>query len=430
MTTTTKASLTVTAGHLRPALTALAKVVKKNAALPVLQCVKVETVNRKTFRLTGTDLDSFFSIDVPAEISAKTEPFLVPLTRLQEQIRGAKAADPVRIPPGKAPPLSEFPVTPKFRASPIELEPQAVESLLKAFACASTDESRYVLQGACLDVSGKNGHHIIATDGRHLFVGNSVKFPRLKDPVILPALKVFDSNIVRLDSDPWTLRIASGNGKAGSQTFRVDGSNWNVTGRLIDGNFPNYRQVIPPDRNFKTRVTLPETALEPLVKAIRQMPGRKAANRPVGLRIDADSIGIVAREEDALTYEEIRVPLAGMKGEKTTVFLNRDYLVKALSFGLNRIEIIDEKSPVRCAGETEFMIIMPVRQPGEIRVEHSSDLSVAPAKAGRSSPPRKKPTPKPSRNPAPSAARKRQPPQDKPSNKKGVHPMKNVTIQD
>ena len=60
-----------------------------------------------------------------------------------------------------------------------------------------------------------------------------------------------------------------------------------------------------------------------------------------------------------MPYEELLVPLADKKGPDVTLFLNRDYLVKALSFDMTRIDIIDETSPVRCAGKTEFMIIMP-----------------------------------------------------------------------
>ena len=120
--------------------------------------------------------------------------------------------------------------------------------------------------------------------------------------------------------------------------------------------------------------------LEPLAKAIRQIPGGKTNNRPIGLRIDSGSFGVIAREGDEANYEELRIPMAEIKGKPITVFLNRDYLVKALSFGMNRIELIDGMSPVRCASKTEFMIIMPVRQTGEVRVGHSSALTSAPMK--------------------------------------------------
>ena len=138
----------VTAGDMRPALTALGRVVKKKAALPVLSFVKVEPVGRTRLRLTGTDADTFFTAEVSAEVPLEAEPYLVPLVGLQDRVRGAKASDPVPLRPGKAPPVREFPDSPSFQARAIELEPRAVSSLLKAMACASTERRSTERQGA------------------------------------------------------------------------------------------------------------------------------------------------------------------------------------------------------------------------------------------------------------------------------------------
>lgn len=361
----------ITAGDLRPALTALGRVVKKKAALPVLSFVKVEPMGRTQVRLTGTDGDTFFTVEVQADMPAQAKAFLVSLTGLQDRIKGARADDPVPLRTGKAPPLEEFPESPSFRGQAIELESRATSSLLKAMACASTDPTRHVLRGACLDVGGSNGHHLVGTDGRHLYAGNSVQFSKLEESVIVPALRVLDSALVRSHPDSWSLRI--GPKKSGTETrsFRLERPDWQLTGQLVEGNFPNYRQVIPPEEKFQVRVTLPDSVLKPLAKAIRQLPGNRIHNRPVGVRIGKGSLALLAREEENSGYEELVVPLADQAGGEVTVFLNRDYLVKALSFGMNQIEIIDDSSPVRCRGESEFLIIMPIRQVGDLKVEHS-----------------------------------------------------------
>lgn len=360
-----------TAGDLRPALAALSRMVKKKAALPVLSFVKVEPVGRTRLRLTGTDADTFFTAEVPAEIPLEAKPYLVPLVGLQDRVRGAKATDSVPLRPGKAPPVQEFPERPSFRARAIELEPRAVSSLLKAMACASTDATRQVLQGVCLDVGGKGGHHIVGTDGRHLYAGNSVRFAHLKDSIVVPAFRVLDSGFVRSNPGPWSLRLGLEKAGADTRAFHLEGSNWQLAGRLVEGTFPNYRQVIPPDERFRVRVTLSEALLEPLAKAIRQLPGHRIHNRPLGVRIGNGSLGLLARGEESAGYEELVVPLVDQLGGDVTVFLNRDYLVKALSFGMNRIEIIDETSPVCCRGNSDSLIIMPIRQAGDLTVEHS-----------------------------------------------------------
>ena len=56
------------------------------------------------------------------------------------------------------------------------------------------------------------------------------------------------------------------------------------------------------------------------------MPGGKSDNRPVGLRIRSKSIGVLAREDDEMTCEELEVPVVSKVGPPVTVFVNRDYL--------------------------------------------------------------------------------------------------------
>jgi hypothetical protein len=130
-------SIEVSVGDLRPALAALSKVVPSTkSASSSLQCIKVETLRRKSIRLSASDGDTFFAVDLPAAVESQAEPALVPLARLREQIRGARIQEPVAIRTVEDPPLAEFPEAPKFRATAIELEPPVVGSLLRAISIA------------------------------------------------------------------------------------------------------------------------------------------------------------------------------------------------------------------------------------------------------------------------------------------------------
>src|SRR5690606_8578442 len=129
--------------------------------------------------------------------------------------------------------------------------------LVHAFACASSDETRHILQGAFLDTSGKgrNAHRIVGTDGRHLFSSNSLHLPQVKSPVILPDHKLWQWKPLA-ESRPWTLRLgAAPKSGDGTTPFRIEGPHWSVTGSTVEGNYPNYRQVVPRSEQFKTRVT-------------------------------------------------------------------------------------------------------------------------------------------------------------------------------
>jgi DNA polymerase III sliding clamp (beta) subunit (PCNA family) len=367
-------SLVVSAGVLRPALAALAKVVKKGPAVPEpLRHLKVETVSRTTLRFTASDGEVFFSIDLPAEVGENTGTFLVPLDRLQTELRGARAQDAIPVRPGKAPSASAYPEPPMIRSNPIELAPFAVTVLRQALACSSTDLTRHILQGAFLDPSGKEGVRIVGTDGRLLFRSRPLPITGLREGLVLPALPVLDSPLLR-EPGPWRLHLPGPREKDHPEGFRLDGGSWCLTGRRIEGSYPSHGQVIPRESEVKVRLNLPEVLRDPLLHLLERLPGRDLRNRPLGIRLDREGVSLLARETTEDDYEQVRLPRAEGAGENLTTFVNRDYLARALRCGMTRLEIIDEISPVRCLGETGLMIVMPVRAVGEVRIGESRVL--------------------------------------------------------
>jgi hypothetical protein len=372
----------IRAGDLKPAIAGLGKLITTRAKLPALQCVKVETLKRDTLRLTGTDLTVTLALalEVPAKLNEKVEPFLVPLVRLRNLTRQTRAGDLLTLgPAAKAPTVGEFPETTSFRASSIPLPDTAATGLQRAFACASRDITRHILQGAFLDTSGKgpaksNPHRIVGTDGRHLFSSNSLHLPQVKVPVILPDHKLWQWKPIA-ESRPWTLCVgaASKNGN-GVTPFRITGPFWSITGNTIDGNYPNYRQVVPRAEEFKTRVTVSEPALEAIARLIPRMPGKKLANRPIGIHLEKGRLGLLARETNDEPWilhpiDTVANVKGKGKGPNLSVFVNRDYLQKTASFGLGGIALIDAMSPVQFTHEGDLMIVMPIRAIDPERIE-------------------------------------------------------------
>lgn len=357
---------------LRLALVGLAKVVARRPSLPVLGCVRIDPRPGKVI-LTGTDLDTFLDLDLPAEVEDPGDPFLVPLAELQEVIKNGGTQDQVILVPEsddrvsvthcagttRIPhvltriPLSEFPEMPTVKEKSFDLNAQDRESLLQAMACSSSDPTRLILNGACLD----HGHTFVGTDGRHLYRSNSMKLP-VKGTVVIPSRKILDWKTL-LDSPVWHLAV-------GDEWFRLSGDHWTVTSRHLEGNYPNWKQVLPPDRDFKSSVTFREDHLETVVGMIRTLPGEKLANKPVGLKLSPQGVSLLARSGEDARMVEVPVAEAQTSGSEVTVFVNRDYLTKALGFGFSRVEFIDALSPVRLRGvgaNERDMIVMPLRAP-------------------------------------------------------------------
>lgn len=378
------------AGDLKPVVAGLGKLIPRSPSLAVLGCVKVEAWGPQSVRLTATDLDLTLSVDVLSTAEKGLAPFLLPLARLRELVTGLRSDEVVPLSPSiKAPPVGEFPEIPQVRTPGLTLPEPVVTSLLRAFACASNDPTRVVLRSACLDTSGtgEKAHRIVGTNGRHLFSSNSMHLP-LKQSVILPDHPLWKWKPLA-EARPWTLRL--GKDKHEAEVFRMEGQRpehaWSVTGRLLDGPYPNYRQVIPGQDQFTTMVTLSEAALEAITRLIPRLPGKQLSNRPVGLHCEKGRIGLLARGENDEPWILHPIDRCEMKGPDATAFLNRDYLEKAAAFGLHRISMSDEMSAVQFSRGGDLMVVMPVRAIDPNRIERPA-LAPAVEQFAPSTPPR------------------------------------------
>ncbi len=383
--------VSVRAADLKAVLSGLGKLVPRTPSLAVLGCVKVAAEGSGSVRLTATDIDLTLDITVPTTVEKGFAPFLVPLPRLRELVHGLRADESVRLGPViKAPPVGEFPEIPMVRTPGLTLPEPVVTSLLRAFACASHDATRAVLRSAFLDTSGtgEKSHRIVGTDGRHLFSSNSMQLP-LKHSVILPDHALWSWKLLA-ESRPWILRLGKDKHKA--EVFRVEGrwqdQAWSVTGRLLEGPYPNYRQVIPAAHEATTKIQLSDAALAAITRLLPRLPGKQLANRPVGLHCEKGRFGLLARGENDEPWILHPIDRCEMKGPDLTVFLNRDYLEKAAAFGLHRISMRDEMSAVQFSRGGDLMVVMPVRAIDPSRIERPALL---PAVEQFASPPTPKP---------------------------------------
>ncbi len=163
-----------------------------------------------------------------------------------------------------------------------------------------------------------------------------------------------------------------------------------MTGRLLDGPYPNYRQVIPGPDQFATTVTLSDTALEAITRLVPRLPGKQLANRPIGLHCEKGRLGLLARGDNDEPWILHPVDRGEMKGPDVTVFLNRDYFEKAAAFGLHRISMSDAMSAVQLSRGGDLMVVMPVRANDPSRIERPPLVPVVEQFA-----PSTKPSPRP-----------------------------------
>ena len=365
--------------ELKPALIGLAKVIDKNANLPVLASVKVERTREGWITLTGSDLQRFVTCRLEQPTDGEPVSVVLPYNELLKTANKCASHDTValstsnepgsvslRYPVGKqfaehrceSIPAQDFPDTPRVKGEPVPVNDELRQIIHEAMECASTDETRLILNGVFIDVSDPKCNQVVATDGRHLFASNSFSLP-LKDSICIPDHKFLGWKGFNSDGE-WQVRLSTEAKPDEKPLVQVSSRRWRFIMIQHEGNYPNYRQVIPSE--FNTTVKLDGEVLQAALEIVDRIPcDLKNPNKPICLKVEDKRLLINGRNKDDAQPTEIEVPGAKVTGKSVTICCNRDFVLKALEFGLSHIEITDELSPLRFSNAGKQMIVMPVR---------------------------------------------------------------------
>ena len=143
--------------------------------------------------------------------------------------------------------------------------------------------------------------------------------------------------------------------------FGVDGI-W-LTTRRIDGQFPNYKQLIP--ESFEYEVALPRDEVLDVVRRIAVMAQR---NSPLRLRFAEGELTVSARTQDVGEAQE-SLP-AAFSGEPLEIGFNAEFLrdgVDSVTGETVRFRLISPLRPcvLQAEGSDDFLyLIMPIRLAG------------------------------------------------------------------
>jgi DNA polymerase III sliding clamp (beta) subunit (PCNA family) len=366
--------LEIPAGTLKNAFAGLSKIVSGRTTLPVLACVRIEADANGSARFQVTDLDSFATCELPATSPTGFPPCLIPFEPLNRIIKGTKNSlrllnekDKVNVQSmvGTATvaqslatvPLAEWPVAPAPIKPTFCGNATFKKSLREALECSSTDSSRYVINGACLDLSQPGCHCIIGTDGRHLYSANTFRF-ELPKSVIVPARKFLAWPGFSADGD-WRVALLPDQNQQ-SLWVQLQSDHWTFITKPIDGIYPNWRQVVPAENRKVTRVTLNDEAIQLMLDALPRLPGGDDNYQPVTLSTVGGQFRLSAKAKDDTQPSEIPIASAELSGADAQIRLDRNFVIKALRFGFATFEWTDELSPILFTGPGRKMVVMPL----------------------------------------------------------------------
>jgi DNA polymerase III subunit beta len=223
---------------------------------------------------------------------------------------------------------------------------------------ASRDESRPVLTGIL--VRFESGKLIMAaTDSYRLSVKETIleRGPSQELEAIVPARALGELSRIAQATAADALSIAI---RENQVVFDVDGVA--LTARRIDGQFPNYKQLVP--ETFEAEVELPREEFLDVVRRTALMAQRKS---PLRLRFEEGQVTVSAQTQDVgEARESLPVRYAG---DLLEIGFNAEFLrdgLESVSDEQVRLKLISPLRPglIQGARDDFLYLIMPIRLAG------------------------------------------------------------------
>lgn len=341
----------------------------RGGSLTALTGIRAELTGDRLV-LTGTDLD--LTITVEIEVSGGTDGVAVLPAKLTLEIVRSLESGAVQITVGDeeaeivsgaatfsvlllAP--EGFPTQKPSEAEAVSVPAAELAGAVKQVArAASRDETRSVaLTGVLLAAEG-DGLRLVATDSYRLALRDLPGVSLLQDSaqVIVPARAL--SELVRVLGDDDEVQVRLDEGTASFTVGRAQ-----VTTRLIEAEYPNYRGLVPTSQPNVLSV-----GRDALLEAVRRV-GLMVQSTPTPIRLvtSADRLELMAITPDrGEAREELT---AKYEGDDLTVAFNPEYLVDGLDATSGdeiTIHTVDGLKPalLRSSDDEGFLyLLMPVR---------------------------------------------------------------------
>jgi DNA polymerase-3 subunit beta len=342
-------------------------VITTKATLPILSNILVET-QQDNLRLTATDLDVGISCVIPVDIQ-EAGAITIPAKRFSDIVKELPV-DSVSITTKKNNLViietqicqfkimglarEEFPKLPEFKDKEvIKLEQAGLKQMLGLTSFAvSFDETRYVLNGILFKIN-KNNLTLVATDGKRLAIIEKKLTQDIgKDiSIIVPIKAIQELNRNLQDEGELSLIL-------GDSQVLFDLANVVIISRLIEGEFPDYRQVVPAPSENKMKIDRAQFLLAVRRAALLSTPDYQA----IKLEVFKNKL-VVSKSTPDVGESREEMPVE-YQGKEMVIGFNPGYLMdvlKNLSEGQIELELTDSEKPGVIRSNGYVYIVLPMR---------------------------------------------------------------------
>lgn len=360
----------LTKENLQKGIQTVQNAVSQKSSLPILFNILLETVKNNKIRLVATDLEIGIISTIDAEIQEEGA-ISIPAKKISDIVKelpgiklslSAKKNNQIIIKCEKSTfkmmglPKDEFPKVPELVDEDVLTLPQKLlkTMLNMTLFAVSKDETRYILTGV-LFMAMESKLRLVATDGRRLATIEK-EIPKsggLVKKVIIPAKAV--SELTRILKDEGEVKISFSENQL---SFELDDTL--LITRLIEGEYPNYEQVIP--KQVEEKIRLNKDLFYSAMK--RASLFTAPDSQSIKLEILKNKLIISKSAQDGSeSREEID---CDYNGEEMTIGFNPNYLMDVLK-NIDEEEVgfelttPDKPGVIRAGGNSYIYIILPMQ---------------------------------------------------------------------
>lgn len=360
----------LTKENLQKGIQTVQNAVSQKSSLPILFNILLETVKNNKIRLVATDLEIGIISTIDAEIQEEGA-ISIPAKKISDIVKelpgmklslSAKKNNQIIIKCEKSTfkmmglPKDEFPKVPELVDEDVLTLPQKLlkTMLNMTLFAVSKDETRYILTGV-LFMAMESKLRLVATDGRRLATIEK-EIPKsggLVKKVIIPAKAVLE--LTRILKDEGEVKISFSENQL---SFELDDTL--LITRLIEGEYPNYEQVIP--KQVEEKIRLNKDLFYSAMK--RASLFTTPDSQSIKLEILKNKLIISKSAQDGSeSREEID---CDYNGEEMTIGFNPNYLMDVLK-NIDEEEVgfeltsPDKPGVIRAEGNSYIYIILPMQ---------------------------------------------------------------------
>jgi DNA polymerase III subunit beta len=354
---------------LSEALQTVQRGVSSRPGIPALTGVLIEASAAGSLTLTTTDLEVSARLTIEVQVteegvalvparllgdtvkSLSDAPVEVEADQSQTRIRCAAYEGALRLLPAE-----DFPALQPPSGTRVVVEAaRFAEAVGQVARAASRDEARPVLTGVLVEIS-REGVTLVATDSYRLAVRELVATAEQEAKAIVPERAMTEAGRAAQLIEKGDIELFADESQVAFQLGALT-----VTSRLIEGEFPNYRQLLP--ERYESRLTV---SRQLLMDAVRRVGLLARDTSPV--RLEFNALGVKLSSSSPDLGQAVEAVEAKYEGEDITAAFNPNYLSDGLAAATGdtvRLEVRDGLKPGIVRGDTDELtyLVMPVRLP-------------------------------------------------------------------